>query len=206
MTNTICSKYGYSVGAYCNYFYNLYGGTSKLTSTNKEEILDFVNYQTLFDKDYYVILRPELLIKQKDSIEVDTTTLPTTTYNKNDQTINISGAKLNIIYNDGTKEQVSLENTSVKITGFDTSEVGQNNVVIEYNGLTTTLVLDVVDKTPEEPPVNNEEPTETPENDQEYEDNPNTGAFVNYIFLIIFAILSLYLYSYIKKKDKIIKL
>jgi hypothetical protein len=116
INNTICSKYGYGVDASCNYFYNLYGGTSKLTADNKEEILSFVNYQTLFDKDYYVILRPEQLIKQADTIEVDTTTLPKTTYNQNEETLNITGAKLNIIYNDGTKEQVSLENKSVNVS------------------------------------------------------------------------------------------
>ena len=35
------------------------------TSVNDKSILDFMNYQTLFGKDYYVILRPALAVKSK---------------------------------------------------------------------------------------------------------------------------------------------
>lgn len=57
-SESICNKYDLSASTTCDYFYNLYGGYEKLTASNKEEILEFVNYQTLYDKDYYVILRP----------------------------------------------------------------------------------------------------------------------------------------------------
>lgn len=65
-SKTTCNKYNYEPGTECNYYYYLYGGYNKLNSlskTKKEEILEFVNYQTLFDKDYYMILRPEIVMK-----------------------------------------------------------------------------------------------------------------------------------------------
>ena len=43
---------------------HLYQGYDDL-DTNKDEIMEKINYQTLFDKDYYVVLRPELV---KDEI------------------------------------------------------------------------------------------------------------------------------------------
>ncbi len=64
---SICNKYNLSASATCDYFYNLYGGYTKLNSTNEEEILNFVNYQTLMDKDYYVILRPAPWLIDKSS-------------------------------------------------------------------------------------------------------------------------------------------
>lgn len=46
---------------------NLYQGYSSLQNRNdKEQKLEFINYQTLFDKDYYVILRPSSLPNTND--------------------------------------------------------------------------------------------------------------------------------------------
>ena len=64
---SICNKYGLSASTTCDYYYNLYGGYEKLTTSNKEDVLEFVNYQTLFDKDYYVILRPSPWLIDKPS-------------------------------------------------------------------------------------------------------------------------------------------
>lgn len=44
---------------------NLYGGNTKLDSNIKSNVLEYTNYQTLFDKDYYIILRPELIMEDK---------------------------------------------------------------------------------------------------------------------------------------------
>lgn len=55
-----CQKIGLSSSIDCDYFYNLYEGYNKLTTKNKEKILEYANYQTLYDKDYYIILRPSL--------------------------------------------------------------------------------------------------------------------------------------------------
>lgn len=40
---------------------SLYSGYENLLEVDKKNVLEFVNYQTLFDKDYFIILRPSIL-------------------------------------------------------------------------------------------------------------------------------------------------
>ncbi len=46
--------------------------TDKISDELKTGILDFINFQTLFDKDYYVILRPRTITNIKFNSKVDT--------------------------------------------------------------------------------------------------------------------------------------
>ena len=51
---------------------HLYSGYSSLTSEyDVEEILEYANYEALFDKDYYVVLRPEFALKDYEKISKD---------------------------------------------------------------------------------------------------------------------------------------
>lgn len=179
-TGTQTSRPDYTHNYYSNDYKKLYSGYDNVPAANKNEVLEFANYQMLFNKEYYVILRPELVIKENDFIEVDTSSIKKSTYNQNDQTLSISGAKLIVYYNDGSKESKALEDTSVKITGFDSSKVGTNTVTVEYAGLTTTFDINIVEST-------------------KLEDNPNTGLFINYSSLIIIFILTIAIYSKLKK-------
>lgn len=56
---------------YSNGYDKLYEGYNKLTTENKEKVLEYANYQTLYDKDYYIILRPLLILNDNvDNNEV----------------------------------------------------------------------------------------------------------------------------------------
>ncbi len=70
-----------SVNGKTGYSNHLYSGYSKITSSyNKDGILTYINYLTLFDKDYYIVLRPEIVIAS----ETASTPKPTVTYPKGD--------------------------------------------------------------------------------------------------------------------------
>ena len=56
--NTVRNEFTHDY--YIDNYDNLYQGYNKLTAENREKMLEYVNYQTLYDKDYYIILRPSL--------------------------------------------------------------------------------------------------------------------------------------------------
>ena len=148
VSSSICSKYSYSYGTICNYAYNLYGGYPKLTDdTTKDKILEFVNYQTLMDKDNYIILRPEQVIKELLQTEI----MPPSKLNyiQNYETLDLTGATLTLTYNNGIVGPINLTNELVKVTGFDNSKIGKNTVTIQYNNdtqATATFDIEIISK------------------------------------------------------------
>lgn len=125
----------------CSYKNNLYAGYGTITKDAND--MKFINYQTLYDKDYYVILRPELVIQQEEKISIDTK--PTKqNYILKKEKLDITGGKLKIIYNDGSTKKINLDDSLVKVTGFDNTKVGINKLNVEYKGLKTTLDVNIL--------------------------------------------------------------
>lgn len=123
---------------------HLYSGYIKIPEEEKDKELTFVNYQTLYDKDYYVILRPELVIKEIHDIKIINE--PTKTdYLLNREELDLTGASLEISYNDGSKETIDLPNENVNISGFDNTIAGEKTIVVEYEGMSTSFKVNVVD-------------------------------------------------------------
>ncbi len=123
---------------------HLYSGYDSLTDTNRDEVLSIVNYATLFDKDSYVILRPELVIKEIYNIDVSVA--PTKSkYLLDEKKLELSGGELTINYNDGTFETISMENQYIDYSGFSSDKLGTKTITVEYEGYTTTFDVMVVD-------------------------------------------------------------
>ena len=119
---------------------SLYEGDWENTSSFEKR---FINYQTLYDKDNYVILRPELIIKELNNIEV--LSKPTKlSYIQNYETLNLSGGKLKVTYNDNTTETIDM--TNVQTTGFDNSTLGTKTITVTYEGKTATFNVSIVEK------------------------------------------------------------
>ena len=126
---------------------HLFAGYSKLNSSNRDSILEFANYQTLYDKDYYVVLRPELVMKEPISIKVSTK--PTKTqYIQNYEKLDLIGGVLTITNNDGSTKDVKLTDSQVIVSNFDNSTQGTKTLELKYNGLKTTLSVDIIAKEP----------------------------------------------------------
>ena len=118
-----------------------YSDFQKLST--KENIIDFSNYQTLFGKDYYVILRPSLL-KIEKGIKLNKNP------NKSDYLLNtdkldLTGGTISLIYFNNTKKTISLTDKDVKVSGFNNTKLGKNTLTISYNGFTTTLDVNIVE-------------------------------------------------------------
>ena len=125
---------------YANNTLNVYSYTNE---TNKN-ILEYANYQTLFGKDYYVILRPSLLFK---SATIKVTTNPKKmSYIQNLEKLDLTGGILTVTYDNKTLEKISLTDENIKVTGFNNTKVGLNTITIEYAGKTTTFNVNIVAK------------------------------------------------------------
>lgn len=112
---------------------------------NLSEVLEFLNYQSLFDKNYYLILRPELLIKELVKIDIDKTTLSKTNYIINEEELDLKKVKLKIIYNN-SEEIISLSDKDVKVTGFDNTKIGTKTIKVMYKSAETSFNVEIVDK------------------------------------------------------------
>ena len=76
---------------------------------------------------------------------VITSPINKSTYIKDVDTLDVSGGKFKVVYNDGTAIQ-NIDLSEATITGFDNSVVGQQTLTVEYMGVTCSLVVNVVER------------------------------------------------------------
>ena len=123
------------------------------TNVTDEDILEYANYQTLFGKDRYVILRPSLLYNKR----LEVSTLPTKLeYIYNTENINLTGGKISLCYLNGTTEEVDLTDSRVEIEGFDNSKIGTQTITVKYNGKKATFNVNIIEGSEIESEKNNQ--------------------------------------------------
>ena len=122
---------------------HLYAGYAKLTEEEKDNELSYINYQTLYDKDYYVILRPELVIKEVHDISIinEPTKLD---YVVNNGELDLAGCSIEVTYNDGSKETIYLPNDSVNVSGFDNTTIGEKTITVKFENMSTSFKVNIV--------------------------------------------------------------
>lgn len=90
-------------------------------------------------------------VEEKYIKEVQILKNPTKTeYTQNEEELDLSGGILQIIYNDDSKEELSLTNTNIKITGFDNTKIGNNQITVEYQNKKTTFIVSIISKNEKE--------------------------------------------------------
>ncbi len=67
------------------------------------------------------------------------------TYREKKDTLNLSGARIHLIYNNGTT--APLEITDEMVSGFDNSVIGKQTITVTYMGKTTTFEVEIIAKT-----------------------------------------------------------
>ncbi|WP_332631878.1 bacterial Ig-like domain-containing protein [Halalkalibacter flavus] len=77
--------------------------------------------------------------REVSSLQIDKTDMKTE-YLRGEQ-LDLSGLKVKAIFEDDTEAELS--SSYYIVTGFDSSEVGTNTITIHYNGVTTTLDLEI---------------------------------------------------------------
>ncbi len=119
-------------------------GSGEITKEEYDDFLEYVNYQALFGKDNYVILRPELIIKEH---VIGITSMPSKLQYNYNETIDtnhyLDGLELKMAYNNGEElEDINIDDISV--SGFDTTSSGRKTITIEYQNLKTTFEINVL--------------------------------------------------------------
>lgn len=76
-----------------------------------------------------------------------TFTQPTKTSYKVGQSIDLTGGKITKSGDDGTKQDISLTEDGVEVTGFDSSSVGEKTVTVKYENQTFIFKVEVKDST-----------------------------------------------------------
>ncbi len=151
----------YGTNGYIKHLYNKY---NEIPDKEKDRILTIANYETLFDKDYFVILRPSILIGQILKIEMNK--LPSKLeYEQDKEELNLDGGKIKVYFEDNTSSIIDLKNKDVKVTGFDNHSLGEKVIKVTYQGKATSFKIKIVE------PVKEEEPDE-PQDEPPIEEEP----------------------------------
>ena len=85
-----------------------------------------------------------IISKQISSISVEPPTK--TEYIMNAEQLDLTGGIINITYNDGTQSAVPLTYKSVTTSGFDNSQLGEQEITVTYSGRSDSFMIEIVDK------------------------------------------------------------
>ena len=85
------------------------------------------------------------------------------------EALDLSGGKIKVIYDDGSKEEISMTEDGVSVLGFNTFKVGTQIVTISYAGKSTTMNLIVKEETNDD--EEDEEKDNSDSDDEEYDDS-----------------------------------
>ena len=136
--NTIDDRNEFNADYYLKNKFTLFCGSANNVTADKK-ILEYFNIQTLFGKDYYVILRPSLIFKSTSKINPVPTTIlqiPTTQVNKIPTTIiNQPTTQINNILTNIIEPLTTLIN---KIPTATTTIINQPTTQI--NNILTTII------------------------------------------------------------------
>ena len=90
----------------------------------------------------------KVVVVNKSLSSIEVSQMPTkTTYIKGAESLNLTGGKLKLNYNDNTNEIIDMTEDGVTTEGFSNSEAGEKTITIKYGGKQTTFKVTVVDKT-----------------------------------------------------------
>ena len=124
-------------------------GTTEVIDLTKNMVSGFNNTEvgkqtlTVTYKDKSTTFDVEVVAKSLESIEVST--LPTKLeYLESKDTLDVTGGKLTLTYNNGTTEVIDL--TADMVTGFDNTQIGSQILTVTYKGKTATFKVEVVAK------------------------------------------------------------
>jgi len=134
----------YNSDKYAANLYTAYGEDymKALTSSERGKILTYANYQTLFDKDYYVVLRPEMVIQESVSMQIVSN--PEKIEYVYGEDLNLTNGKFKVRYNDGSySEEMSMSASGLTVSGFDKNKLGTQTVKITYDEVSAEFDVEV---------------------------------------------------------------
>lgn len=120
----------------------------------KYENTAFTGYRTYASSD--ASYKMTIYKQVGETINVTYTfTEPTKKVYRIGQAIKLAGGKITATYEDGTTKEISLNDSNVEISGFNTSTVGEKAITVKYKGQTFNYSINVVESstTPIDPSI-----------------------------------------------------
>ena len=68
---------------------------------------------------------------------------PTKTNYKKGESLNLSGGIITVNYSDNTTSQINLNSSQITVTGFNSSQLGEQTLTVSYLGKTTTFKVNI---------------------------------------------------------------
>ena len=115
-----------------------------ITGFNNSKVTEEQEITVKYDGSY-VTYNVSIVSKQVTSIEIHTLPIKND-YIQNYENLDLYGGYITVKYNDKSIDKVSLTNDKVKVTGFDNSKVGTNELTVSYSGHSTKFNVDIVSK------------------------------------------------------------
>lgn len=89
----------------------------------------------------------ETAISFSNAEELNIISIPTKNkYIQNYDNINLEGGKVRVKFNNGTVEEIDMNDPRVEISGFDNTEIGTNTVQVKVRGKTTSFTVNIIPK------------------------------------------------------------
>ena len=66
-------------------------------------------------------------------------------YIQGKEDLDLTGGILEVYYNDGTTQEISLSDENVEISSMDNSILGKQTIIVRYNGLETSYTVEVIE-------------------------------------------------------------
>jgi len=133
-----------------NMYIYIGNNTFATVQNGKAMLIDGNNGAKLIDsligQNCFIVLRPSYSMKKIiDKIELTKKPIKLN-YIQNFEELDLTGAELTVTYNDGSTEQIDLENEDIEVKGFDNSNLGKNTITIEYKEKTVTFDIEIISK------------------------------------------------------------
>ena len=86
----------------------------------------------------------EITVEAKTIVSISVKTEPNKTeYLQKQEELDLTGGIINILYNDGTEEEIAMTSSEIKAEGFSNKEVGTNVITINYQNKTVQFNVEI---------------------------------------------------------------
>ncbi len=110
-------------------------------------------------------------------------------YLQNNDDLNLAGGILKIYYNNGTTEELKMDDERIEYEGFSNNTLGEREITVKYAGVKTTFKVRIYF-----------------DEKGNRGDNPKTGITGNLILVTSILLITVFAYWYLKKYNRLYKL
>lgn len=97
----------------------------------------------------------KITVEEKKISNITVSNLPNkVTYIQNEEELDLKGGKIKVEYNDGTNEEIEMNNEQVKVEGYSNKKIGKITLTITYQTKTVQFEVSIVAKKMEEIAIN----------------------------------------------------